>query len=130
MVQPRRNTPVEPLGAHTRKIGTLQHFRWLRGIILTILLLNVIDAGLTLRWIQGGYATEANPMMEVLAHDYPLLFVIVKFVLVALGAYLLWRLRKRRLAIVSIFLAFLAYYCVLLYHLSAMQLNLFERLLG
>ena len=116
--------PPDRFGTYTRSIGTHEHFRWLRKIVWAILILNVFDAFLTLFWVYTGRATEANPAMEVLVHEYPVLFVVVKFSLVLLGSLLLWRFRRRRLSVVAIFLAFMVYYAVLLYHLQSMNLQL------
>jgi hypothetical protein len=120
--------PMRPerIGSRTAKIGTLQHFRWLKNIVFATLILNVVDAVFTVIWISAGLATEANPMMTVV-HDDPYLFVTVKLMLVGLGSYLLWQQRKRPGAVVGIFIVFLAYYFVVLYHLQAMNLRVFER---
>ena len=59
-----------------------------------------------------------------------MVFVGVKTLLVSLGTYLLWRFRKRAMAVVAIFVCFLAYYFLLLYHLRAMNLRLFDRLMA
>ena len=99
------------------QVGSARHFRWLRWIIAAVLVLNVLDAILTLLWVESGRAREANLLLAPLIDQDPLLFVAVKFALVLLGALLLWRLRTHRLAVVSIFVAFLAYYWLLLYHL-------------
>ena len=72
-------------------------------------------------------ATEANPLMAPLVHDHPLLFVLAKSAIVLLGSALLWRLRTRRLAVIAIFVAFLAYYWLILYHLHSLNLNLVKR---
>ncbi len=130
LLKRRPTQPPERLGSYTRRIGTLQHFRWLKGIVITILVLNVIDAVLTLIWINTGLATEANPLLAELAHKNPAMFVVVKFSLVGLGSWLLWRLRKRRMSVAAIFVAFLAYYFLLLYHLRGMNLRLLERVFG
>ena len=122
--------PPERIGSRTAKIGTLQHFRWLRNIVFATLVLNVLDAAFTVAWISAGLATEANPVMADVAHNDPTLFVTVKFLLVGLGSLLLWQQRKRPGAVVGIFLVFLAYYFVVLYHLQAMELRIFERLFG
>ena len=118
----------ERIGSATAKIGTIQHFRWLKNIVFATLVLNVLDAAFTVLWISTGMATEANPMMADVAHDDPGLFVTVKFLLVGLGSFLLWQQRKRPGAVVGIFVVFLAYYFILLYHLQAMELNLLGRL--
>lgn len=125
-----RFDPPERLGSATRKIGTLEHFRWLKGVIWTMLVLNVIDGVLTLIWVSTGRATEANPLLAVLAHEYPVLFVLVKFSLVGLGSVLLWRYKKHPGSVVAIFIGFLAYYFVLLYHLRSMGLRLSELFTG
>jgi len=99
-------------------VGTPQHFRWLEGIVFAVLALNVADAVFTLLWIRGGLATEANPLLQDLAHGSPGVFVAAKLLLVLLGSWLLWRERRRPLAVVAIFIAFLAYYGLLLAHLG------------
>ena len=111
------------------QIGTPQQFVWLRRIVLTVIVLNAIDAVLTLIWVWRGKAVEANPIMADLVHNNPLLFVIVKMALVALGTFFLWRLRRHRFAVVSLFAVFLVYYWILLYHLRAMNIGLISRLL-
>jgi hypothetical protein len=132
-----KNPPVRPrsvigerLGSMTRRIGTIQHFRWLKGIIAAIIALNLLDAGLTIFVVSTGQAEEANPLMRDLVHERPVLFVMVKMFLVVGGTYLLWRYRKRPFAVFSIFLAFIVYYALLLFHLRSLDLRLFERLLS
>lgn len=93
------------------------------------LVLNVLDAIFTLWWVQTAQATEANPLMAAAIDAHPVVFVIVKCALVGLGSWLLWRYRRRPLAVVSIFLAFMAYYALLLLHLGAADVGL-RRLLG
>ena len=110
------------------QIGTPQHYVWLRRIVLTVIVLNAMDAVLTLIWVWQGSAIEANPMMANLVHNNPLLFVIVKMALVALGTVVLWRLRRYKFAVVSIFGVFLVYYWLLLYHLRAMNIGLIRKL--
>ena len=83
-----------------------------------MLALNLADAVFTLLWIHGGLATEANPLLRDLAHGSPGFFVAAKLLLVLLGSWLLWRERRRPLAVVAIFVAFLAYYALLLAHLG------------
>ena len=99
-------------------IGTPQHFRWLEGIVRAVLLLNLADALFTLLWIRGGLAAEANPLLFELAHRQPASFVAAKLTLVGLGSWLLWRQRHRPLAVIAIFVAFLAYYALLLAHVG------------
>ena len=114
-------------GSITRRIGTVQHFRWLWGIVVTVLILNVLDAVLTFIWVYTGKAEEANPVLKELVQNDPGLFMAVKFLLVGLGSILLWRQRKRPIAVVAIFVGFLVYYFILLYHLQSMNLRLVRR---
>ena len=106
------------------KIGDAQQFRWLRGIISVVFILNVIDGVLTLGWVFTDRAVEANPLMAELIELHPVLFITGKMLLVLLGSLLLWRLRHKRVAVIAIFFIFLVYYFLLLYHLKAMNLQL------
>ncbi len=99
-------------------IGTSQHYRWLYGIAQWLLVLNLLDGIFTIVWVQYFSAVEYNFMLRDLAHGDILLFMLVKLTLVSLGTIYLWRNRDHPLAVVSIFLAFFAYYLVLLYHLQ------------
>lgn len=105
-------------GKSLLSIGNIQQFRWLNGIIKTVIVLNLIDAIFTLFWVHAGLAEEANILLKDLINNNPVVFVIVKITLVSLGTFLLWRHRKRSLAVIGIFSVFLIYYFVLLYHLK------------
>jgi len=102
-------------------IGTPQEYAWLGAIVKTVLVLNVIDAIMTMVWVSSGAAIEANPILRDLVQGDPLSFVCVKLALVSLGSLLLWRNRGHAMAVVAIFVAFLAYYFLLLYHLRALR---------
>ena len=99
-------------------IGTVEHYRWLHGIVKALLVLNLFDALFTLYWVRSGHATEANQLLAGLVEEHAVLFVLVKTTLVCGGSWLLWLKRDRAFAVVSIFVVFLAYYGVLLMHLS------------
>jgi len=103
-------------------IGEPLHFRWLHAIVKVVLVLNLFDAIFTLLWVYAGLATEANPLIADVLRDSPILFALVKVVLVGLGSLLLWRNRDRPLAVIGIFVAFLAYYLVFLYHVGYLSL--------
>jgi len=109
----RRSKASSPL-----LVGTPQHYDWLHAIVKTLLVLNLLDAIFTLVWVRSGLALEANPLIDQLVTEQPLLFFGVKLGLVGMGSWLLWSRRDRPIAVVAIFVAFLAYYCVLLYHLQ------------
>jgi hypothetical protein len=105
-------------------VGTATHFRWLYGVLASVLVLNLADAVLTLYWIAARQAAEANPLLAPLAHGHPVPFVVLKMALVSGGAMVLWRWHKRPAAVVAIFAAFFAYYILFLYHLTAFQVSL------
>ena len=100
------------------QVGTETHFRWLNGIVKAVVVMNLIDAVLTLLWVRTGFATEANPLLSQIVEEHAFLFVMGKLVLVFLATAMLWRHRQEPLAVVGIFAAFLVYYAVLVYHLS------------
>jgi hypothetical protein len=104
------------------RIGTPEQFRWLLGIVKVILALNLLDAIFTLIWINAGLAREANPLLAEIVRDHPVGFSVVKLGLVMGGSWLLWRYRFRPLAVVGIFVAFLVYYLLLLYHIGYLSL--------
>jgi hypothetical protein len=103
-------------------IGTPEQFRWLLGIVKVVLALNLLDAIFTLVWINAGLAREANPLLAEIVRDHPVAFAVVKLGLVAGGSFLLWRHRSRPLAVVGIFVVFLVYYLLLLYHIGYLSL--------
>ena len=104
------------------KIGTPEQFRWLLGIVKATLGLNLLDAMFTLIWINAGMAREANPLLDGFVQEQPVVFAIVKLGLVTAGSLLLWHYRLRPLAVVGIFLGFLVYYLLLLYHIGFLSL--------
>jgi len=113
-----RDGSIPPLAPPSPRLGTAEHFRWLRGVVAAVLILNGIDAVLTLLWVYAGLAEEANPLLAELVHEHPVLFAACKIALVGAGSLLLWRARHRPLAIVGIFAVFLVYYAILLLHVG------------
>ncbi len=110
--------PSTPSALLRLQVGTPQHFRWLHGIVKTVLVLNLLDAVFTLIWVRFGFAREANLMIDRLVENHALAFIAVKLGLVGMGSWLLWQKRNHATAVVSIFIAFVAYYLVLLYHVQ------------
>ena len=104
------------------RIGSPQHFRWLENIVKVLLTLNLLDAIFTMVWVTAGLADEANPLLATLVRDHPLVFTAVKLSLVGGGSWLLWQHRQRPLAVVGIFVVFLTYYFLLLFHLGYLSL--------
>ncbi len=85
------------------------------------LVLNGLDAALTILVVGSGAATEANPLMDELLAQSPLLFAIVKLSLVSLGVLLLWRLRERPLAWAGSVGVLAAYAGVMLQHAMVLR---------
>jgi hypothetical protein len=113
---PKTREPKRSLASLS--VGTPTQFRWLNGIAKSVLVMNLLDAVMTLWWVRTGFATEANPLLAQIVAEHAVLFVVGKFGLVFLGTWLLWLRRDRPLAVIGIFTAFLVYYQVVLYHLS------------
>jgi hypothetical protein len=103
------------------RIGTEQHYRWLEGVVKSVLVLNLIDALLTLLWVRAGLAEEANTLLDELVNDHAVEFVVVKLALVGMGSWLLWNRRQSAMAVVAIFAVFLVYYAILLHHVEYMS---------
>ena len=100
------------------QIGTPEQFRWLQGLVKAVLILNLLDAVLTLIWIYAGLAHELNPLLRELIESSPITFIIVKLGLVGLGSLILWKYRQRKIAVIAIVLIFLLYYALFLWHIS------------
>ena len=85
--------------------------------ILTIFIL--IDLTATIYWVANGLGHEANPIMAFFLELSPLLFVIAKLGLSAVGIWILFYFRKRFThTIFKILLALnLVYIAVFVYHL-------------
>jgi formate hydrogenlyase subunit 3/multisubunit Na+/H+ antiporter MnhD subunit len=86
--------------------------------VKAVLVLNLLDAVLTLFWVRSGLASEANTLIDELVSDQAVVFVCVKLALVGMGSWLLLKHRESPLAVMAIFAAFMTYYLVLLYHLQ------------
>jgi hypothetical protein len=113
----RQAVSLSPLRTRRWVIGTPEQFRWLEGILRAVVILNLVDAVLTLLWVHSGLAHEANPLLEQMVHQRAVVFVVVKLILVSTGVWLLWQRRQHPLAVVGLFASFLLYYGVLLHHL-------------
>ena len=110
----KRNLPV---ARQTISLGTPQQIRWLNGIIVAIVVMNLLDLLFTLAWARLGLMQEINILMEHLLHNSPFLFALVKIALVSLGLTLIWRYRRHPVSVVGLFSVFTVYYSVLLHHI-------------
>jgi hypothetical protein len=86
------------------------------------LILNLLDAILTLGAVNAGLAVEANPLMANLLDSSPVGFVLTKTTLVSLGLILLWRHRGRGMAAAGIVGSALLYGGIVAYHVNALAL--------
>jgi len=93
----------------------------LKVVVASILVMNLIDAAFTIGWTSAGLATEANPLLDHVLARSPVLFMVAKLALVSLGIFLLFRLRKRRLAIAGLFACGCVYISLLVYHVSRLS---------
>lgn len=71
--------------------------------------LNFLDAVLTLFWVRNGFATEGNGLMAYLLDIGDLPFLIVKIIVGAIAAFVLWRWGNLRLAKYGLALALTLY---------------------
>ena len=87
--------------------------------VVTMLLLSIADAFLTVRLMAGG-AEETNPLLAFVLNEHPRLFAAVKMALTGLGAVVLVALARARVfkrVRVSLFLYALvaAYFALVVY---------------
>ncbi len=91
-------------------------------LIILLFTFNVLDALLTARALSLGFA-EANPVMAGLFDMSLPLGMAMKFAIVALGAFALWRFRSVELAVRGMVVLTGCYGAVVIYHL-AFQLSM------
>lgn len=94
--------------------------------ILAIFIL--IDLTATLFWISNDLATEANPLMDFFLEISPLLFVVAKLGLSAVGIWILYYFRKTFKETIFRILLFLnlIYIAIFVYHLWGALFLLFS----
>jgi hypothetical protein len=91
-----------------------------RAMLILIVVLSTADAALTIAWVTSRTAVEANPFLsDLLAPKGSVIpFLAVKTVLVVGGCWLLWRWRRRPLAVAGGLVALLFFVYAVFYHLS------------
>ena len=87
--------------------------------ILTIVLIlsNLLDTFLTLKYIKFGPLDEGNPIMAYLLQGDGCLFAFVKIFFVTLFAISLWCKRDLKLAVISIYITSVFYISLILWWL-------------
>jgi len=129
---PKRGSDPDAQGAPEPQlawVGNNQQYRWLHGIVAAVIVLNAIDAVLTVLWVRTGLAIEGNPLLADLVLNRPVAFVLFKMTLVSLGTWILWRRRNQPLAVIGIFMLFMVYDWLLLVHLRAFQVAVLDDVL-
>ena len=86
-------------------------------LLRLVFITNLIDAFLTLTWINAGIAEEANPLMSYLIDLGPVWFVSGKIFVVLAACFILWKLRAVTLAKFVSLLACLFYIGVIFVHI-------------
>ena len=97
-------------------------------VLYTIFIANLIDAYLTLKWINIGIATEANPIMDYLLDMGGGWFVIGKVFAISIACFILWNLRNFKSAKIVALLACLLYISIIIFHIigaNAINYSLF-----
>jgi len=86
-------------------------------MIRLVFVTNLIDAALTITWVEMGIAIEANPLMKFVLELGPEWFVGCKITLILLACIILWNLRHLTAAKVVAFLSCLLYLGIVGIHL-------------
>ena len=90
-------------------------------LLRLIFVANLVDAYLTLVWIDAGIATEANPIMDYLLQQGTHWFLAGKIFAITVACFILWRMRNipsvfiltRAIALISA----LGYTVLIIFHL-------------
>lgn len=90
---------------------------WLRLVVLAVVVLNLLDAVLTLVWVNLGVAEEANVLLARVLDRSAVAFMLVKMGLVSAGLAMLWSHRQHKLASIGLVGCFFTYNALLGYHL-------------
>lgn len=90
-------------------------------LTVAVLLLNILDAFFTLRWLEMG-GGEGNPLMDLLLRSNDMLFLFQKCVVVGVWLLILVVHKNFRIARLGLWGAFVLYLGILLYHV-ALQLG-------
>ena len=83
-----------------------------------VLFLNLLDGLFTLTFLQLRLAEEANPLMRIAYEHSPLVFMLLKLVVVHAGVLLLWLNRQCTPARVALQAGVYLYAAIVVYHLS------------
>ena len=91
-----------------------------------LMFLSILDGFLTVLWVYGGIATEANPLLVDILNERVGLFWISKTLLVGLGAVLLSKNRNLRIAQFGLLLSLFLYMLITLEHVRISTLMIWQ----
>jgi hypothetical protein len=131
----RRDRPTKGwdslLGFHRRQLGRREgeseniyvdrYDRQDVALTIAILVLNILDAFFTLRWLDMGGA-EGNPLMAMLIQASDLMFILQKCLVVGLWILILVIHKNFRIARFGLWGVLILYAGILLYHFSLQAL--------
>ena len=83
--------------------------------IILLLLLNIVDATVTIAVIDAGIAEEVNPIMDFFLNMGYIHFLFVKFSTVSLASYVFWKFRDKKAAAMGMIFSLCCYICLVLY---------------
>ncbi len=87
-------------------------------LIYLLVVLNIMDASVTIMSIGAGIAEEVNPIMAFFLEKHVLWFILVKFIAVFGACYVFWTLRAEKMAQIGLkisvgaYLLLLSYFCI------------------
>jgi len=93
------------------------------GVLLRLIFVaNLVDAYLTLMWVDAGVATEANPIMNYLLQQGTEWFLAVKIGAISIACLILWRMRNVESVYIAIrcvsLIAILGYAALIGFHIA------------
>jgi hypothetical protein len=89
----------------------------LKKMLFAIVSLNVFDAVATLKWLELGFAKEANPLMAPLIAYCPSCFMFVKIGIASLVCLYLWRVKENKYNTLATKIVFAAYTALAMWHM-------------
>jgi len=89
-----------------------------------VVVLNQLDASLTLLWVHTGIAVEANLLWATLVVSQPVMFMVLKLAIVSIGTGVLYAYRDRPLAYAGLLVSAGGYGAVSAWHLAIGSISL------
>ena len=85
---------------------------------ITLFILSLLDATLTLWGLGHGAIDEVNPMMKWFIEESPITFMAIKLSLPVMLGFVLWEIRdrSRKFVACSLWLVLILYWVVMMFH--------------